>query len=51
LDVACRSLARPGNTVIVERPTYFLAEHIFVKAGLTVVPAPTDGDGLQVWRP
>ncbi|WIA33240.1 hypothetical protein OEZ86_006382 [Tetradesmus obliquus] len=48
LDLACRLLASPGDAVLVEAPTYFLAGDILRQAGLTLVPVPTCDDGLDV---
>ena len=47
IDLATTLFARPGDTVIVEEPTYYLIEQIFVDHGLNVVGAPTDADGLD----
>ncbi len=32
LDLACHMLASPGDTILVEAPTYFLAKGIFESA-------------------
>lgn len=37
LDLACRQLAAPGDEVLVEAPTYFLAGRILQQAGLKPV--------------
>lgn len=47
LDLVCTRFAKPGDTIFVEEPTYFLALDIFRDHGLTVVGIPTDGDGLR----
>ena len=47
IDLAATLFARPGDTVIVEEPTYYLIEQIFVDHGLNVVGVPTDADGLD----
>lgn len=47
LDMICTVFTRPGDTVLVEEPTYFLALRIFADHGLRVVSAPMDGDGLD----
>lgn len=46
IDWCCATLARPGDVVLVEDPTYFLAGGIFAGYGLHVVGLPVDGDGL-----
>lgn len=48
LDLVCTILARPGDVVIVEEPTYFLARGIFTDHGLTAVGVPADEHGLDV---
>ena len=37
LDVACAALTKPGDVVVVETPTYFLAADVFANRGLRVV--------------
>ena len=51
LQLLC-GLARPGDEVWLERPTYFLAANIFRDNGLAVRPLPTrrDAGGLDVER-
>jgi DNA-binding transcriptional MocR family regulator len=39
---------RPGDLVLVEEPTYFLALRIFADHGLRVRSIPTDSSGLDV---
>ncbi|GIV67637.1 aminotransferase-like domain-containing protein [Caldilinea sp.] len=48
LDLICTLYTQPGDVIFVEEPTYFLALRIFADHRLTVVPAPTDADGLDV---
>ncbi len=48
LDVLCTLLTRPGDTVFVEEPSYFLALHIFADHGLRVLSLPTDESGLII---
>jgi 2-aminoadipate transaminase len=48
LDLICTLFSRPGDHVLVEEPTYFLALRIFADHGLRVIALPTDGDGLIV---
>jgi 2-aminoadipate transaminase len=46
LDLICTYFARPGDTVFVEEPTYFLALRIFADRRLNVVSLPIDHRGL-----
>jgi DNA-binding transcriptional MocR family regulator len=48
LDQVCGLYARPGDTVLVEAPTYHLAVKILRDHPLRLVPVPLDEDGLQV---
>ena len=48
LDLACARLTSPGDTVLVEKPTYFAALRILADRGLTLVPVPMDEHGLVV---
>ena len=45
-DLVTTLYTTAGDTVIVEEPTYYLIEQIFVDHGLNVVGVPTDADGL-----
>lgn len=47
IDLAATLYATACDTVIVEEPTYYLIEQIFVDHGLNVVGVPTDADGLD----
>jgi DNA-binding transcriptional MocR family regulator len=47
LDFICSLFTRPGDTVIVEEPSYFLAFRIFLDHGLNIVSVPVDDDGLD----
>ena len=42
-----RALARPGDPVLMESPTYFGAIAAARAAGLRPVPVPTDADGVR----
>jgi GntR family transcriptional regulator/MocR family aminotransferase len=46
LALAAMLLARPGDTVLVEGPTYPGALELFQAQGLRVVAIPTDADGM-----
>jgi len=47
LDLICTRFTQPGDTVVVEEPTYFLALRIFADHGLRVLGVPVDADGLM----
>jgi DNA-binding transcriptional MocR family regulator len=47
LDFAARIFIRPGETVVVEEPTFFGAIQIFRSAGARVIGAPIDKDGIR----
>jgi DNA-binding transcriptional MocR family regulator len=47
LTACLRGLAAPGGTLVVESPTYLGALAAARAAGLTVVPVPSDDDGLR----
>jgi 2-aminoadipate transaminase len=48
LDLTCTLFTRPGDTIFVEEPSYFLALRIFRDHDLRILPIPTDADGLIV---
>lgn len=48
LDLICACFTKPGDTVFVEEPTYFLALRLFSDRRLNVVGLPTDAEGLIV---
>jgi len=48
LALLCTLYTRPGDTVLVEEPTYFLALRIFADHGLRVKPLTMDAHGLDV---
>jgi DNA-binding transcriptional MocR family regulator len=48
LSMICSLFTRPGDTVLVEDPTYFLALRVFADHQLEVVGVPMDRDGMQV---
>ncbi|MFC0007734.1 aminotransferase-like domain-containing protein [Micromonospora siamensis] len=47
LSSALRALAAPGDTLLVESPTYLGALAAARAAGLRVVPVPADADGVR----
>jgi len=48
LDLLCTLFARPGDTIFVEEPSYFLALHIFADHHLKIVSLPMDENGLII---
>jgi DNA-binding transcriptional MocR family regulator len=48
LDLLARALIEPGDTVVVEEPTYLGALHVFRTARARLVTVPVDADGLSV---
>lgn len=48
MDLVSAVFAKPGETVFVEEPSYFLAFKIFEDRGLNIVGIPIDDDGLCV---
>jgi DNA-binding transcriptional MocR family regulator len=48
LDFVCSVFTHPGDTVVCEEPSYFLAFRIFEDHGLNVVPVATDADGMDI---
>ena len=47
LDLACAALAQPGDVVVLELPTYFLAADIFKDRGLRVEGVPGKASGRR----
>jgi 2-aminoadipate transaminase len=48
LDLLCTLFARPGDTIFVEEPSYFLALRNFADHHLKIISLPMDADGLIV---
>jgi len=48
LDMVCTAFAKPGDTVFVEEPSYFLAFQILRDYDLNIVGIPMDDDGLDL---
>ncbi len=46
LDLVCTLFSRPGDTIFVEEPSYFLALRIFADHELNIVGLPMDEHGL-----
>src|SRR5215468_194926 len=51
LDLITRILVDPGDRVLIEEPHYLGARQVFAAGGAELVPAPVDGDGMQVPKP
>lgn len=47
LDLICTVFTKPGDTIFVEEPSYFLALGIFKDHGLNIIGIPTDQQGLN----
>ena len=48
LDSICSFFTRPGDTIFVEEPSYFLALRIFADHDLRMVPIQTNENGLVI---
>ncbi len=48
LHLAARIFVNPGDTIIVEAPTYFGAKEAFRRAGARLISVEIDNDGMQV---
>ena len=48
LDMLCTFIAKAGDTVFVEEPSYFLAHGIFRDHHLNLVGIPMDEDGMRI---
>jgi 2-aminoadipate transaminase len=48
LNLIAQVFAKPGDTILVEEPTYFLAHRIFRDRGLKVVGVPLTEEGLDL---
>ncbi|KAI0567234.1 Pyridoxal phosphate-dependent transferase [Gracilaria domingensis] len=48
LALVCQLFSKPGDTVFVDSPGYFLAYYSFKDCNLNVVQVPTDQHGLDV---
>lgn len=48
LNMLCTLFTKPGDTIFVEEPTYFLALLIFADHQLNIVGLPVDDQGLQI---
>jgi DNA-binding transcriptional MocR family regulator len=48
IALLCSLFTKPGDTIFVEEPSYFLALHIFADYGLRVASIRTDESGLVI---
>lgn len=48
LDLVCRTLVDPGDVVLMEDPSYFLAICNFAAGGARLIPVPVDEEGLRL---
>ncbi|MFG1928364.1 PLP-dependent aminotransferase family protein [Cryptosporangium sp. NPDC048952] len=48
LALVCQVLVRPGDTVVVEEPTYDLALRLLTSVGANLVGVPVDDHGMRV---
>lgn len=48
IDLICKVMMNPGDTVIVERPTYLAALQIFRMYQVNVVDIPGDEEGMDI---
>jgi DNA-binding transcriptional MocR family regulator len=48
LDLISTLFTRPGDTIFVEEPSYFLALRIFADHGLNIISIPLDDEGLII---
>jgi 2-aminoadipate transaminase len=50
IDIACRSLTRPGDVVLVESPTFFFAINLLQMSHVKLVGVPMRADGVDLDR-
>ena len=48
LDMICSQLSKPGATILVEDPSYFIALKLFKERGFNVIALPMDEDGVEL---
>lgn len=48
MDLIAKTLLNPGDTVIVEAPTYLAALHVFRSYQAKFVDVPVDADGMRI---
>ncbi len=50
LDLVARTVLRPGDAVIMERPTYYGAANAMIAAGARIIEIPVEADGPDIVR-
>jgi GntR family transcriptional regulator / MocR family aminotransferase len=48
LDIAIQMLLDPGDTALIEDPGFFGVWGVFARAGVRLVPAPVDEEGISI---
>ncbi len=48
LALVCQVLLKPGDAIVVERPTYNLALELFRSLGLRIIGVDVDAEGMQI---
>ncbi len=48
LQLVTNLLAKPGDTIAVEMPTYFGALQLFQSLGMRIIPIPVDKEGMRI---
>ncbi len=48
MDIAIQMLLDPGDTALIEDPGFFGVRGVFARAGVRLVPAPVDGEGISI---
>lgn len=47
LYLICQQFTKPGDTVLVESPTYFIARTLFEEFGLNIIEVELEADGID----
>jgi DNA-binding transcriptional MocR family regulator len=48
IDLVCRTVARPGDIVLVEEPTFFFAVHLLKMSHVEVIGVPMSAQGIDL---
>lgn len=48
LYLITRLLAKPGDTILTEMPTYFGSMQLFQSLGMQIIPIPLDSEGMRI---
>ncbi|MCY0909033.1 MAG: PLP-dependent aminotransferase family protein [Sulfobacillus thermotolerans] len=46
LYLLARGLLHPGDTIAIEKPSFYYSQALFQSSGVRLVPIPMDGDGI-----